>query len=102
MHMIDRLITFKSLVISIFKVAGDDFEVIFVTLIDAIKAAHVAVTCVQPNNIFPVSRKPEGGTLLRYDLLVYISLGIIHIGLEIAKPRSFVSSLLQLRGLTEA
>ena len=91
MHTMDRLTTFQSLVVSIFKVAGDDFEVIFVTLIDAIKAAHVTVTCVQPNNIFSVSRKPEGGTLLRYDLLVYISLGIVQTALEGSETRSSVS-----------
>ena len=91
MHIIDRLTTFESLAISILKVAGDDLEVIFVTLIDAIEAAHVAVTCVQPNNIFSVPWKPEGGTLLRYDLLVYISLGIVQTALEGSKTRSSVS-----------
>ena len=91
MHIIDRLTTFESLAISILKIAGDDLEVIFVTLIDAIEAAHVAVTCIQPNNIFSVPWKPEGGTLLRYDLLVYISLGIVQTALEGSKTRNSVS-----------
>ena len=74
MHIIGRLTTFQSVIIHILKVAGDEFKVVFVTLGFAIKAANVAVICVQPNDVLSVSGKPEGGALLRHDLPLRISL----------------------------
>lgn len=88
MHIIGRLTTFQSVLIHILKVAGDDLEVIFVTLGYAIKAAHVAVICVQPNNVFSVSGKPESGTLLRHDLALRISLMSIRPGVMNSERQS--------------
>lgn len=45
-HVTGRLTNLQGLFIRIFKITGDDLEVILVTLIDNVKAAHVAVTCV--------------------------------------------------------
>lgn len=89
MHIIGRLTTFQSIFIHILKVAGDYLEVIFVTLGYIIKAAHVAVICVQPNNVFSLSEKPESGTLLRHDLPLRISLMIIQPGVMNSERQSF-------------